>query len=368
MPGGVRGGLVRSPVVRVSEFDFDLPPELIAQTPPPVRGASRLMRLDRASGRLTHAMFPDLPALLRRGDLLVLNDTRVFPARLLGHREPGKGAVECLLIARLEPASAAAGEERWRALVSPGARLSPGTRLVFEGPAARLDGEVLERADNGRIVRLATADGSPVMAAIAALGHMPLPPYIKRPDAASDRERYQTVYARHEGSVAAPTAGLHFTPALFAALAAAGIEHTTITLHVGYGTFQPVRAELVADHQMAGESFAVGGAAAAALTRARAEGRRIVAVGTTSTRTLESLHLDADGRVPAQSGDTALFISPGYQFRMVQGLVTNFHVPKSSLLMLVSAFAGVEAIRRAYLEAVAARYRFYSYGDAMLID
>jgi len=354
--------------VRASEFDFDLPPELIAQAPPPVRGTSRLMRLDRVSGQVTHGAFHDLAGLLRRGDLLVLNDTRVFPARLLGHREPGQGAVECLLVSRLDPSSAATGEERWQALVSPGARVSAGTRLVFDGPGGQLDGEVLGRAEHGRIVRLRTRDGSAVMAAIGRLGHMPLPPYIKRPDAESDRERYQTVYARHEGSVAAPTAGLHLTPEIFAALEAAGVERTAITLHVGYGTFQPVRAELVADHRMAREAFEVSAVAAEALTRARAEGRRIIAVGTTTTRTLESLDRNADGRVRAQSGETALFISPGHQFRMVSGLVTNFHVPRSSLLMLVSALAGVEAVRHAYREAVTARYRFYSYGDAMLID
>jgi len=350
--------------VRVSEFDFDLPPELIAQAPPPVRGRSRLMRLDRASGRITHGMFHQLPGLLQRGDLLVLNDTRVFPARLLGHREPGQGAVECLLISRL---TQAVGEQRWRALLNPGARISAGTRLVFESPGGRLDGEVLERTEHGRVVSLSTPDGSAVSAAIARLGHMPLPPYIKRPDTKSDRERYQTVYARHEGSVAAPTAGLHFTPELFAALDQAGIERTTITLHVGHGTFQPVRAELVAGHRMASEAFDVSAMAAEAMTRARAEGRRIIAVGTTTTRTLESLVLAPDGGVPAQSGETDLFISPGYAFRMVDGLVTNFHVPKSSLLMLVSAFAGVEPVRNAYRDAVTARYRFYSYGDAMLI-
>jgi S-adenosylmethionine:tRNA ribosyltransferase-isomerase len=350
--------------VRVSEFDFDLPPDLIAQAPPSERGRSRLMRLDRVSGDVTHGVFGDLPGLLRAGDLLVLNDTRVFPARLLGRREPGGGAVECLLVARLETAP---GEERWRALVSPGARVGVGARLVFDGPGGRLEGEVVERSDAGRIVCLSTQDGSPVMSAIERLGHMPLPPYIKRPDEASDRDRYQTVFARHEGSVAAPTAGLHFTPETLAALDRAGVERTTLTLHVGYGTFQPVRSEFVADHRMGSEAYEVGPAAAAALSRARAEGRRVVAVGTTSTRTLESLTIQPDGHIAPASGETALFITPGHAFRVVDGLVTNFHVPRSSLLMLVSAFAGVEAIRHAYREAIAARYRFYSYGDAMLI-
>ena len=350
--------------MRVSEFDFDLPPDLIAQAPPSERGRSRLMRLDRVSGDVTHGVFGDLPGLLRAGDLLVLNDTRVFPARLLGRREPGGGAVECLLVARLETAP---GEERWRALVSPGARVGVGARLVFDGPGGRLEGEVVERSDAGRIVCLSTPDGSPVMSAIERLGHMPLPPYIKRPDEASDRDRYQTVFARHEGSVAAPTAGLHFTPETLAALDRAGVERTTLTLHVGYGTFQPVRSEFVADHRMGSEAYEVGPAAAAALSRARAEGRRVVAVGTTSTRTLESLTIQPDGHIAPASGETALFITPGHAFRVVDGLVTNFHVPRSSLLMLVSAFAGVEAIRHAYREAIAARYRFYSYGDAMLI-
>ena len=350
--------------MRVSEFDFDLPPDLIAQAPPSERGRSRLMRLDRVSGDVTHGVFGDLPGLLRAGDLLVLNDTRVFPARLLGRREPGGGAVECLLVARLETAP---GEERWRALVSPGARVGVGARLVFDGPGGRLEGEVVERSDAGRIVCLSTPDGSPVMSAIERLGHMPLPPYIKRPDEASDRDRYQTVFARHEGSVAAPTAGLHFTPETLAALDRAGVERTTLTLHVGYGTFQPVRSEFVADHRMGSEAYEVGPAAAAALSRARAEGRRVVAVGTTSTRTLESLTIQPGGHIAPASGETALFITPGHAFRVVDGLVTNFHVPRSSLLMLVSAFAGVEAIRRAYREAIAARYRFYSYGDAMLI-
>ena len=353
--------------LRVADFDFDLPADLIAQSPPAERGTSRLMHLDRATGGIRHHAFADLPTLLRRGDLLVLNDTRVFPARLLGRREPGHGAVECLLVARLRGPDAGPGDEDWSALVSPGARVGPGTRLSFETPGGRLDGEVIARTEQGRIVRLTSPDGEPVRDVIERIGHMPLPPYIKRPDAAADRERYQTVYARHSGSIAAPTAGLHFTPALFAALEAAGVERTTITLHVGYGTFQPVRVDRVAEHRMAGERYEVGAAAADALTRARAEGRRVIAVGTTCTRTLESLVPGPDGAIAPARGETSLFITPGHEFRLVQGLVTNFHVPKSSLLMLVSAFAGIESIRQAYREAVAARYRFYSYGDAMLI-
>lgn len=351
----------------VSDFDFALPPELIAQTPPAERGASRLMQVDRGTGAVAHRRFADLPSLLRAGDLLVTNDTRVFPARLLGRRLPGGGGVECLLVSQVTGREASAHDVVWQALVSPGARIGAGTRLVFEGAEARLDGEVMERTAHGRHVRFTTPDGTPVMEAIRRLGHMPLPPYIKRADVASDRDRYQTVYARQEGSVAAPTAGLHFTPELLAALDARGIARTSITLHVGYGTFQPVRATLVADHRMASESYEVSAAAAAALSGARREGRRIIAVGTTTTRTLESLAIDEHGEVGPGRGETALFISPGFGFRLVNGLVTNFHVPRSSLLMLVSAFAGIEPIREAYRIAVAERYRFYSYGDAMLI-
>jgi S-adenosylmethionine:tRNA ribosyltransferase-isomerase len=353
--------------VRVADFDFELPPELIAQSPPDVRGASRLMRLDRRSGATTHGSFADLPGWLRSGDLLVLNDTKVFPARLLGHREPGKGAVECLLTSRLASSDASPDVEQWRALISPGGRVAKGTRLVFEGAGGRIDAEVLDRAEHGRVVQLTTSDGTAVMEAIERLGHVPLPPYIKRPAEARDRERYQTVYARQTGSIAAPTAGLHFTPEVFAALEAAGVERTTITLHVGYGTFQPVRVEMVADHRMARESYDVSPGAAEALTRALRDRRRIVAVGTTTTRTLESLDVDEAGRIHPCRGETALFVAPGYHFRLVQGLVTNFHVPRSTLLMLVSAFAGVDAVRATYREAVAKRYRFYSYGDAMAI-
>lgn len=354
--------------LRTSDFDFDLPADLVAQTPPAERGASRLMHVQRRSGTFVDRHFTDLPSLLRPDDLLVVNDTRVFPARLLGTRLPGGGAVECLLVRRVADPEGPPCAEAWSALVHPGQRLRPGTELVFDGPDRVLHGRILDRHFHGRrTVRLWTSDGSLVRDAVHDRGHVPLPPYIRRPDSGTDRERYQTVYARREGSIAAPTAGLHFTPEILAALTAAGIETTSITLHVGYGTFQPVRAELVGDHQMEREDFEVSSEAAAALTRARAAGRRIVAVGTTTTRTLESLELGPDGQVPAAAGSTALFISPGHTFRVVGGLVTNFHVPRSSLLMLVSAFAGADLIRRAYGHAVAARYRFYSYGDAMLI-
>lgn len=347
--------------MQVSDFDFDLPDELIAQEPPSTRGGSRLMCLDRATGDICHRDFQDLPSILRRGDLLVVNDTKVFPARLVGRRLPGGGAAECFLI-RPE------GEDTWIALVHPGQRLREGARMVFERDGRTLHAEVTGRHFHGRrTVRLWGEAGEPVRELIDAIGHVPLPPYIKRSDEASDRERYQTVYARARGSVAAPTAGLHFSPAILEALEAGGVERTSITLHVGYGTFQPVRVDNVDEHQMEAEHYEVSPDAAAALTRARRDGRRIVAVGTTSTRTLESLTIDSAGDVQAGSGDTALFIRPGHRFALVSGLITNFHLPKSSLLMLVSAFAGRERVLEAYREAVRARYRFYSYGDAMVI-
>jgi S-adenosylmethionine:tRNA ribosyltransferase-isomerase len=349
--------------VNVADFDFDLPEELIAQEPPPTRGGSRLMAIDRASRRIAHHVFSDLPSLLRSGDLLVVNDTRVFPARLIGTRLPGGGAAECFLV------RPAAEPDTWIALVHPGQRLREGSRMAFESAGRRLNAEVTGRHFHGRrTVRLWTDDGTSVRDTIDAIGHVPLPPYIKRPDATSDRDRYQTVYARERGSIAAPTAGLHFTPEMLAALAGKGVERASITLHVGYGTFQPIRVDHVEEHQMEGEHYEVSGAAAAALSSAKKEGRRIIAVGTTTTRTLESLAVAADGTVSPGAGETALFIHPGHQFTLVSGLITNFHLPKSSLLMLVSAFAGRETILGAYREAVSRRYRFYSYGDGMFVS
>jgi S-adenosylmethionine:tRNA ribosyltransferase-isomerase len=349
--------------VNVTDFDFDLPEALVAQEPPAARGASRLMAIDRASGHIAHLTFDDLPSLLRAGDLLVINDTRVFPARLIGTRLPGGGAAECFLI---RPAAEA---DTWIALVHPGQRLREGSRMVFASQGRHLNAEVTGRHFHGRrTVRLWTDDGSTVRETIDAIGHVPLPPYIKRPDAITDRERYQTVYARERGSIAAPTAGLHFTPALLDALAARGVERASITLHVGYGTFQPIRVERVDEHHMESEQYDVGHAAATLLSAAKREGRRIIAVGTTTTRTLESLTVAPDGTVSPGAGETALFIRPGHQFKLVSGLITNFHLPKSSLLMLVSALAGRERILAAYREAVANRYRFYSYGDAMFVS
>jgi S-adenosylmethionine:tRNA ribosyltransferase-isomerase len=346
----------------VQEFDFDLPVDLIAQEPSTERDRARLLCMDRATGQIEHRSISDLPNLLDPGDVLVLNDTRVFPARLLGRRVPSGGRVECLLIGRV-PESA----DHWAALVHPGQRLGPGAQLMFEGDRI-LQGEILAQRHYGRrIIRLWTPDGSPVEDAVDAIGHVPLPPYIKRMDLAADRDRYQTVYAQQRGSVAAPTAGLHLTHALLAALQARGVVRVDITLHVGYGTFQPVRVDRVEDHRLEPEHYEIRESAARQINLAVAEQRRVIAVGTTTTRTLEAVAMAHDGRLAAGAGSTDLFIYPGFEFRIVGGLMTNFHLPRSSLLMLVSAFTGRERVLTAYSAAVAARYRFYSYGDAMLI-
>jgi S-adenosylmethionine:tRNA ribosyltransferase-isomerase len=356
----------------VRDFDFDLPSELIAQEPVAERGAARLLYLDRGSGEVAHRFVADLPEMLRDGDVLVVNNTRVFPARLLGRRVPSGGAVECLLIggADKEPGERDAGSstvERWEALVHPGQRLGPGTRMLFEGTRP-LHGEILERRFHGRrVIRLWSEDGSPVSAAVDAIGHVPLPPYIRRPDRAADRDRYQTVFARERGSVAAPTAGLHVSASLLAALAARGVEVVEVTLHVGYGTFQPVRVDEVEAHRLDAEGYEISESAAGNVNQALDAKRRIIAVGTTTTRTLEAVGMANAGRLIAGRGSTDLFIYPGFRFRVVGGLLTNFHVPRSSLLMLVSAFAGRERVLECYRTAIAMRYRFYSYGDAMLI-
>ena len=345
----------------VADFDFELPESLIAQEPPAERGGSRLLVLDRATGAVSHTRFDAIGEHLRAGDLLVLNDTKVFPSRLLGRRVPSGGAVECLLLGRV-------GGDRWDALMHPGQKLKPGARVAFERGGVELQGEVLDRHFHGRrTVRLWVTGGGDVSAAIDAIGHVPLPPYIHREDRPDDRDRYQTVYARERGSVAAPTAGLHFTAEILDGLARRAIERTEITLHVGYGTFKPVRADRVEAHAVDADRFTVSAGAAAALTRALRERRRIVAVGTTTVRTLESLNVDAEGAIRPVEGTTALFIYPGREFRIVSGMVTNFHLPRSSLLMLVAAFAGRERVLAAYREAITHGYRFYSYGDAMLI-
>jgi S-adenosylmethionine:tRNA ribosyltransferase-isomerase len=347
--------------VRVADFDFDLPAELIAQQPVSERGSSRLMIVHRVSGTITGAHTRDLPDLLTPGDLVVVNDTRVFPARLNGHRMPSGGQVECLLLRRLD-------QERWDALVHPGQKLRPGCRMRFERGGVVLEAEILERRTFGRrTIRLWRLDGEDVDAAVDTIGEVPLPPYIKRAPDALDRERYQTVYARARGSVAAPTAGLHLSDETMARLDARAIERTAITLHVGYGTFQPVRSEDVEGHRIDPEPYEISGGAARAITAALDAQRRIVAVGTTTTRTLEAVAAANGDRVREGAGYADLFIYPGFRFRVVGGLLTNFHLPRSSLLMLVCAFGGRELVLEAYRQAVAEGYRFYSYGDAMLL-
>jgi S-adenosylmethionine:tRNA ribosyltransferase-isomerase len=354
--------------LRVSDFDFDLPPELIAQQPPAQRGTSRMLVMNRATGELRDAAFTDFPSLLNPGDLLVLNDSRVIPARLYARRtlrrerEKPTGRIEVMLT---EPE----GENRWRALVRPGRKVAIGERLVFSSPsgAIELEAEVLERGEYGeRLLEFAPVDD--FFAALERIGHMPLPPYIHRDDAATDRERYQTVYSHERGSVAAPTAGLHFTPQVLDAILARGVEIARITLHVGLGTFAPLRVERVDEVHLHRERYTLSAETAAAINRAVAEGRRIAAVGTTTVRTLEHCALVANSApLMPHSGSTEIFISPGFQFRLVGALLTNFHLPQSSLLMLVSAFAGREQVLAAYRHAVDSAYRFFSYGDCMFL-
>jgi len=401
----------------VSDFDFELPNDLIAQTAAP-RGQSRLLVLDRATGALEHRSIAGLSGLLLPGDLLVVNNTRVFAARLLGRRVPSGGAVECLLLRPLAtrpheprttppheprtiPTTLSSGQSQipatgenpgvpnnpdppvlsvlsvankavkaveWEALMHPGQKLKPGAVVRFEGEAGALMGEVLERHFQGRrTIRLWPESGGDVTALIDALGHVPLPPYIRREDTAADRERYQTVFARVRGSVAAPTAGLHFTPELLNELTGRSVECAEITLHVGYGTFKPIKTDRVEDHVVDPEPYSISDAVADEINRARAEGRRVIAVGTTTTRALEDAAQRGNGVVRPGTADAELFVYPGFEFRAIDGLLTNFHLPKSSLLMLVSAFAGRERVLHAYQQAVRERYRFYSYGDAMLI-
>ncbi|MBE3589361.1 MAG: tRNA preQ1(34) S-adenosylmethionine ribosyltransferase-isomerase QueA [Firmicutes bacterium] len=339
--------------MRVEDFDYELPEELIAQEPLPDRDASRLMVLRRATQEIEHCRFYQLPEILAPGDLLVLNDTRVLPARLTGRRATG-GAAEILL---LHPE----GESgRWRALARPFRRLRAGETLSFEGG---LVATIVDKAEEGEVVVQLDAPGG-WKRALQAAGQVPLPPYIRK--TLKDPERYQTVYAREEGSAAAPTAGLHFTPRLLEELGRRGVETACLTLHVGLGTFRPVSAERVEQHRMHAEWYRLPPETAAAVERARARGGRVVAVGTTVCRTLETRATD-DGRVEPGSGWTDLFIYPGFRFRAVDALITNFHLPKSTLIMLVSAFAGREFVLEGYRRAVESRYRFYSFGDAMLI-
>jgi len=340
------------PEMRTSDFDYELPEKAIAQRPA-APGESRLLVLD-AEGEERHRRVVDLPELLEPGDLLVVNDTRVIPARLPARRWPGGGKAELLLLEKLS-------EREWLALGRPGRRLRPGALLELgEG---ELGAEIVERGEGGRMrVRFAEE----VEPHLENLGHVPLPPYIRRGDDAADRHDYQTVFAREPGAVAAPTAGLHFTPELLARLEAAGIERTAITLHVGLGTFRPVSVEEVDAHQMDEERYEVEEDAAAAIRRAKERGSRVIAIGTTVVRTLETVARDHGGEVVACAGRSELFIRPGFRFRAIDGLLTNFHLPRSTLLMLVSALAGRERVLAAYEEAIERGYRFYSYGDAML--
>lgn len=335
-----------------SDFDYELPGELIAQEALS-RGESRLLVLP-AAGSPQHRRIRDLPDLLRAGDLLVINDTRVIPARLFATR-PSGGRVEVLLAER-------SSELEWTALVKPGRRARPGTVLQFgEGVAAT----VLDREEDGRHRLRFDRD---VTAHLQRLGHVPLPPYIKRPDRPEDRERYQTIWAERPGAIAAPTAGLHFDEALLAALREREIEIAPVTLHVGLGTFKPVTATLVHEHRMDAERWEVPRRTAAAIARRKEGAGRVVAVGTTVVRTLEACAAERHGEVGAGSGATDLFITPGFSFRVVDLLLTNFHLPRSTLLMLVCAFAGRDRVLAAYREAIHERYRFYSYGDAMLLE
>ena len=341
---------------RTADYDYALPPELIAQQPLERRDASRLMVVHRDSGAIEHARFADLPALFASGDALVLNTTKVLRARLLGQRKSGAPA-EILLLHPVDD-----GEQIWEAMVSPGGKLRPGRTVHI---ADGFDAEILEiKERRTRLVRLTA--GEPLREAIARHGHVPLPPYIARADQAADAARYQTVFAREEGSVAAPTAGLHFTDALLDAIAARGVQRAEVLLHVGAGTFKPVETDDPADHVMHEEWFRVPEYTAQRLDTTRSAGGSIWAVGTTSARTLESA-TDESGTIRATEGQTRLFIRPGYEFRAVDKLITNFHLPRSTLLMLVSAFAGHELTMTAYRKAVEQRYRFYSYGDAMAI-
>ncbi len=362
----------------VSDFDYSLPENLIAQEPLADRAASRLLRLDRRSGVFEDRNFRELPELLRADDLVVFNNTKVFPARLFGRRSGARaqavspsnpaageflsGRVEVLLTKPLDDA----GRE-WDALVHPGRKIGVGERL-FLGEHGELEAEVISRGSWGER-RLRFSRVADFFGAVEKIGHVPLPPYIDRPDGVTDRERYQTVYARERGSVAAPTAGLHFTSEILARLRDLGIETAEITLHVGLGTFQPVHAQRVEDHKLHGETFRVSAQAADSLEQARAARRRIVAVGTTAVRTLEYCAArDPQGRILAGKGEADLFIYPGFRFRAVDAVLTNFHLPRSTLLMLVCAFAGRDNVLRAYAHAVEQRYRFYSYGDCMLLD
>ena len=368
----------------VSDFNFHLPDDLIAQEPLAARDGSRMLHLQRTGGLYSDRLFRDFPDLLQPGDLLVFNNTRVFPARLYGRREgaraqpvsPHNPAARDFLHGRIEvladpPASTQPND--WECLVRPGRKIGVGERLFF-GEQDELQAEVLARAEFGeRRIRFQPVFQSDddFFAVLDRIGHVPLPPYIARPDSPRDRERYQTVYAQQRGSVAAPTAGLHFTPEILDRIRQRGVETVEITLHVGLGTFQPVRVERVEDHQIHSEPYSISAGAASAINHALRTSRRIIAVGTTTVRTLEHAMRLGAGTIVAGPAAADLFIYPdprGFEFKVVKAMLTNFHLPQSTLLMLVCAFAGRENVLRAYEHAVAERYRFYSYGDCMFIE
>ncbi len=340
--------------LKKSDFYFDLPPELIAQAPLEDRSSSRLLVLDRASGVVSHSVFREITDYLQPGDCLVLNNTRVIPARLLGVREETGAHVEVLLLKRRE-------NDVWETLVKPGKKCRPGTRLVFGDGLLRA--EILETVEEGnRLIRFSYEGIWEEM--LDRLGEMPLPPYITH--RLQDKNRYQTVYAKYEGSAAAPTAGLHFTSELLERIEAGGVETAYVTLHVGLGTFRPVKEDNILDHHMHSEYYQVSKEAADKINAAKSRGGRVICVGTTSCRTVESA-ADENGMVQPGSGSTEIFIYPGYRFRVLDALITNFHLPESTLVMLVSALAGRENVLRAYEEAIRERYRFFSFGDAMLV-
>ena len=361
----------------VSDFHYDLPAELIAQQPSPDRAASRLLHLSADTGRFEDRLFRNFPELLRPNDLVVFNNTRVFPARLYGRREglrsqalsPDNPASRNFLTGRVEvllTRQIRSEPNEWECLVRPGRKIGVGEHLFF-GEDDGLQAEVIARAEFGeRRIRFALVDD--FFARLERIGHVPLPPYIAREDASADRERYQTVYARERGSVAAPTAGLHFTPEILARLGECGVETTEVTLHVGLGTFQPIHVEKVEEHKLHSEPYSISNEAAEKIEKARSQKRRIIAIGTTTVRTLEYAAQLGKGEIRPGSGEANLFIYPGYKFRVVGALLTNFHLPESTLLMLVCALGGKEQVLNAYQHAVAERYRFYSYGDCMFVD